>query len=314
MRTIGSLLRAGSAFLLVALAGCAGAPRPAGRPLERALDQAIRQGSWQDLRIDTECETPDGFLSATVYSSGVGVWNRERQLRLSPQELVALLREFQAARFPRLQETYGTGEELDADVELTCSVRLEMDGASRRVVQLSRGERSRELERLAERILEMAEEAGRSGPGAPSLTAGLAAVARGELAPELLTIHVLRRSEAPGAANGWRFRLEDKRVTLERDGEPQPRTFHLEDAEVAVLAGRLAAERPEELPVNLWAPDYTDLQIGVLNHAQSIQARRFAGMTAATHGEQQQRFDRVWELLDSLRQQLTAVTAEAGPT
>ena len=313
MRTIGSLLRAGCAFLLVALAGCAGTPGPAVGPLERALDEALRRGSWQDLRIDTECETPEGFRAATVYSSGVGVWNRKRQLRLSQQEVVALLREFQAVRFPRLQETYGTGEEMDADVELTCSVRLELDGAARRVVQLSRGERSRELERLAEHILEVAEEAGRAGPGAPSLTAGLDAIARGELAPELLTIHVLRRGEASGAAGGWRFRLEDNRVSLERDREA-PQSFRLEPAEVAALAGRLAAERPEDLPANLWAPDYTDLQIGVLDHARSIQARQFAGMTPATHGEQQQRFDRLWALLDGLRQRLTAGTAEAGKT
>ena len=306
MSTNGRLLRSGSALLLVALAGCAGTPRPADRPLEQALDQAVGRGSWQDLRIDTECETPEGFRAATVYSSGVGVWNRERQLRLSHEELVALLREFQAARFPRLQETYGTGEEMDADVELKCSVRLELDGAARRVVQLSRGERSEALEHLAERILEAAEEAGRSGPGAPSLTAGLDAIARGELAPELLAIHVLRRGEAPGSGGGWRFRLEDNRVTLESDGEAQPQTFRLEPAEVASFAGRLAAERPEDLPANLWATDYTDLQIAVLDHARSIQARQFAGMTPATHGEQQQRFDRLWELLDGLRQRLTA--------
>ena len=308
MSTIGRLLRSGSALLLVALAGCAGVPPPAASPLERALDQAVGRGSWQDLRIDTECETAEGFRAATVYSSGVGVWNRERQLRLSRQEVVSLLREFQAARFPRLQETYGTGEELDADVELKCSVRLELDGSARRVVQLSRGERSEALEHLAERILEVAEEAGRSGPGAPSLAAGLDAIARGELAPELLTLHVLRRGETAGAAPGWRFRLEDNRVTLERDGEAPPQTFRLEPAEVAALAGRLAATRPEDLPANLWAPDYTDLQIAVLDHARSIQARQFAGMTPATHGEQQQRFDRLWELLDGLRQRLAAGT------
>jgi hypothetical protein len=160
----------------------------------------------------------------------------------------------------------------------------------------------------------VAEEAGRAGPSAPSLTAGLAAIAHGELAPELLTIHVLRRSEASGPATGWRFRLEDDRVTLELGAESRPRTFRLEAAEVAALAGRLAAASPEDLPGNLWAPDYTDLQIGVLNHVQSIQARQFAGMTAATQGERQQRFDRLWEVLDGLRQRLTAGAAEADET
>jgi hypothetical protein len=307
------------ALLALALAGCAQAPRPAtgagaeatraGRALERALDEALARQAWNDLRIDTECRTPDGFRSATVYSSGVGTWNGERQFTLPRQEMLSLLKEFQAARFARMPETYGTGEELDADVELTCSVRLELEGTARQVVQLSRGEQSRELERLAERILEAAEAAGRSEPGAASLTAGLAAIARGELAPELLTLHVLRRSEAPGSATGWRLGLEGSKVSLERDPAPageKPRTFRLPPAEVAELARQLAAARPEELPVNLWAPEYTDLEIRVLNYKRPLQARQFAGMTPSTHGELQQRFDRLWEILEGLRRRLLA--------
>src|SRR5687767_6119984 len=109
-------------LLVLALAGCAQAPRPsapgAEAPrtvgaaaeaggLERALAQALERRSWSDLRIDTECRTEAGFRSARVFTSGVGIWNRERQLTLSREQVLALLQDFQAAGFPKMEETYG---------------------------------------------------------------------------------------------------------------------------------------------------------------------------------------------------------------
>ncbi|HEX9945741.1 MAG TPA: hypothetical protein VGG03_27350, partial [Thermoanaerobaculia bacterium] len=122
-----------------------------------------------------------------------------------------------------------------------------------------------------------------------------------------LTLQAVRQPEPPGSAEGWTLSLSGFKVTLERDPVPEgegPRTFRLQSAEVAELAGQLAAARLEELPVNLWAPEYTDLEIRVLNHRRSLQARQFAGMTPATHGESQQRFDRLWETVDALHRRL----------
>lgn len=314
--------------LALVLDNCAQAPRPAAPGaevpqtagattgaggLERALAQALERRSWSDLRIDTECRTEAGFRSARVFNSGVGIWNRERQLTLSREQVLALLQDFQAAGFPRMEETYGgsagkpgkAGQ--SAALELICRVRLELDGAARQAVQLSKGPTSPELMALAGRVLMVAEEAARSGPGADSITQGLERIARGELAPEMLSLHVLRQSEAPGAAEGWQLDLEGSRATVRRNPAPEgeePRTVRLTPAEIAELAGRLAAARWDELPVNLWAPEYTDLQIEVLKGRRSLQARQFAGMTPATHGEAQQRFDRAWEAVEALRRRL----------
>jgi hypothetical protein len=56
------------------------------------------------------------------------------------------------------------------------------------------------------------------------------------------------------------------------------------------------------LPPNLYAKQYTDVRIQVLDQVQQIQARQFAGMTPQTHGEKQLAFDRVLDELAALRQ------------
>jgi hypothetical protein len=304
-------------------AACSTAPRPAtnaqpsaaeeageaadAKTLEQILRETLARRIWSDLRLDADCKIPAGYRYATLFTSGVGVWNRERQFKLSREEVLGLLRDLAVSDFPRLRERYGEGEERDAEVELTCRVRLELNGVAKEVQQLSRGEQSAALKRLAERILGVAEAAGRSGKGAPSLTAGLDGIARGELAPELLSLQVVRQPETAGDAEGWTLNLSGLRATIERDPAPEgetPLSIELQPSEVAELAGRLAAARLEELPANLWAPEYTDLSVVVLNHRRGLQARRFAGMTPETHGERQQRFDRLWEVLEALRDRL----------
>src|SRR5215218_227066 len=268
------------ALLALVLGSCAQAPRPApsagtqaaetgnepaaSGDLERALTQALARRSWNDLRIDTECFTEAGYRFATVFGSGAGIWNRERQLNLTRDGILSLLKDFEASGFPRMRETYGEAAEKDAALELVCRVRLELDGVGRQSVQLSKGKTAPELLGLAHRILAAAEAAGRSGPEASSLAEGLQGIAGGKLAPELLTLHVVRQSEEPGSREGWQLDLEGSRATLQRNPAPEgeaPRTFRLEPAEIAGLAGRLAAAGWEEMPANLWAPEYTDLQV-----------------------------------------------------
>jgi hypothetical protein len=317
-RSLSMLLPA--ALLAFAMEGCAGAPRPSAdagpaartvaaeeaQALERALSQALKHQTWSDLRLDTECRTEDGLRSATVFGSGVGIWNRERQLVLPRERVLALLRELEAAGFPRMRETYGDAGD---EIELICRVRLDLDGATKQVHQLTTGPQSPVLMRLARGILETAEEAGRAGPQAASLTEGLGMIARGELAPELLMVHVLRQSEAAGSAAGWQLALEGGKAVLQPTPAPDgqgARTAHLAAADIAEIAGQLAAARLEEMPANLWAPEYTDFEVRVLNNRRSLQARQFAGMTPETHGEAQRRFDRLWEELEALNRKLSS--------
>jgi hypothetical protein len=269
--------------------------------LVQALDAALASESWEDLRIDAECKTEHGLSAATLFSSGAGMWDRRRQLQLSHRELVALLDQVRAAGFATMRETYG---EAEREVELLCRVRVEIDDAVKQVQQLANGPRSEPLLRLAGVILAVAETGSRGGGEASSLTDGLEKIAHGDLAPELLAVHVVRETEG---GESWSLDLEGGRLRVQPLHAPERapvREARLEPSAVAEIAGRLAQLHPEELPANLWAHDYTDVEIRVLAHRRSLQARQFAGMTAATHGALQERFDRLWATLDELRRSL----------
>ncbi|HEX7185596.1 MAG TPA: hypothetical protein VF756_27475 [Thermoanaerobaculia bacterium] len=292
----------------------AGAAEPAGS-LAQALDRAA-QGDWQDLRIDAECRTDDGLRSATVLGSGVAIWNRQRQITLGRERIAALLESFRRNGFAGLRESYGgkgdpaPGAPPALAVELICRVRLALDGQVKEVHQLSEGRQSPELRRLAGEILAAVEEAGDEGVGAASLTEGLEKIARGELAPEVLSLQILRQSEEPGLQErGWLLRIDAGRAEI----QPYPSA---EDGKVLVLplsrgdltglARELAEARLEDMPANLYAPEYTDFAVEVLNRERSLQARRFADVTPQTHGEKQIRFDRLFEAIDELRRKIVA--------
>jgi hypothetical protein len=76
----------------------------------------------------------------------------------------------------------------------------------------------------------------------------------------------------------------------------------LDDRELSGLARLLREGGMADLPINLYAEEYTDLVVKVLDREQRVQARRFAGMTRTTHGLAQGRFDRILEALGERRQ------------
>jgi hypothetical protein len=316
-------------------AGSAAAPAAAPDPVTAALRQALASGRWEEMRIDAECRRPDGsYPAVTVFGSGVGLWQRERQFELTGSQVRELLVAFWNAGFAALGETQGGTAPAPATAPppatgaspapvvagaaaptLTCSVALQLGGVAKRVNQLATGRQSAELARLAGALLDACEAPGRAGATAASLTDGLRKVAAGELAPEVLRVDVQRTGEGPDAT-GWLLALEGGVVTgrgfQATAGYGEPRQRRLSEDEVAALA-RLLIDNAEGLPFNLYADQYTDLTIEVLNHKASIQARRFAGMTPETHGPRQQSFDRVIEVLTALQRQVAAEGRAAAP-
>lgn len=315
-----------AAFLLAALAACVPADRPAAlvtpgaragataaaNPLAQALDRALARRSWHDLRIDTECRTDSGFTAATVYGSGVVIWDRHRQAVLPSDRVLALLAAFRRHGFDSLADRYGGRDDPAppeaaglAALELACRVGLRLDGAEKQVFQLAGGRQEIALRRLAEEILAAVAEVGARGEGAASLAEGLAKIADGHLAGETLVLQILEESERPEEAEeGLLLRLEAGTATAERqtpDGGPgETWVLELSAAEVSELARRLADEGLAALPGNLFATRYLDLAVEVLERKLTLQARPFAGMARETHGEAQQRFERVVELLRGL--------------
>jgi hypothetical protein len=211
-----------------------------------------------------------------------------------------------------MRETYGEEEEEDWGLQMVCRVSLALDGAKKQSFQLSEGERSARLRKLAEKILAAGAELGPSGVAAGSLEDGLDKIARGELAPEALTLQLHRQPEDPKAAEGgWILRIEDGNAQLSLSSSAQtawtePRRVRLPRERVTDLVRRLAAVRPGELPVNLYSSWYEDLEIRVLNRKATLQARRFANLTPETHGEDQKRYEQLIAALEELKGSLFA--------
>ena len=84
------------------------------------------------------------------------------------------------------------------------------------------------------------------------------------------------------------------------EGYGDERVVALDRPEVEAMARRMSEIGVQELPVNLWAEDYTDLRIEILNQREAIQARRFAGMTRSTNGDDQVAFDEIVRILEGV--------------
>jgi hypothetical protein len=311
--------------LLLVLTACSGAPRPdtaaspgadpaaedpAADPLARALDSALAGGSWEELRIESECQDEDFRLQAVkLFGTDVGIWNGERQFAVPRERLLGALEALRRAGFASMPESYGGRDDADTGLELICRVRVALDGVEKQSYQLSKGRQSAELRELAEQLLAIGEDLGPSGVAAGSLEEGLGMVARGELAPEALTLQLQRQAEdLRSPEGGWILRVEGgwARLSLQspETGWTEPRRTRLSPEDAAGLARTLLEAHPEDLPVNLYSSWYQDLEIRVLNHRKSLQARRFANLTPETHGGKQERFDRLVAALEDLEKRL----------
>lgn len=327
------MVRSATLLLLLPLTACSGAPAPettarpgsdaepavqapAGDALTRALDAALTRRSWQDLRIDSECQDDAGHLRATrLYGTGVGIWNNERQFTLSQERLLGVLDTVRRAGFGTMRESYGGKDDPEParpqewGLELICRVRVVLDGVDKQSYQLSEGRQSAELKALAEQILAVGAELGPPGVAAASLDEGLDKIARGELAPEILTLQLQRQAEDPRSSEqGWILRVEEGRAQISfhtpETGWTDPRRVRLSRDETAGLARQIAAARPGDLPVNLYSTRYEDLEIRVLNRKTTLQARRFANLTPETHGEKQKRFEQLVAALETLQERV----------
>lgn len=291
------------------------------RAVERALDSALASGaSRDDLRVFSECFLGDALYQVEVFGNGVGVWDGKRQFELSEAEVTDLLEGLRSARFAAMRELYGEAEveipipqdagpaagELSA-TRVVCLVSLRIGEVEKQSIQISKPPRSEELAALAESIFALCREAGTSGATAESLDDGLDKIARGVLAPEVLRVLLHRKPDSPAVASGepaFLLRIDGGRGSVQTfsvpDGYGDPLPLDLDRSDLVGLAALLAENRPGGFPANLYAGHYTDLVVEVLDLKSDVQARPFTGMTPTTHGETQERFDRVYRRLEEL--------------
>ena len=317
----------GAAQVTAAAGDDSGKHDVAAEALRQDLRDAIADRSqWDSLHLSVRCLGDDGMRAAEVYGNGVGIWDFRRQFTLRPEEVSSLIEILAKADFASYADVYGgkprdprTQEKKGAAccaLQVICSVELSLAGGTKQAVQVRKGELSAELRQLADDLLDTCEKPGRVGITAVDLADGLEKVAGGVLAPETFRVLLHRKPESGAEAGdlGFLLRVSGGLVTS-RGYDAAGRLLDsvnlmLDPTDVEALARELAEAGLAELPLNLFAPDYRDLSVGVLDHEASVQARRFAGMTPTTHAEHQAGFERIYDALYRLH---VRVLSEGGP-
>lgn len=290
-------------------------------PEVAALRDALRDATedrsqWESFHLSVGCQGEYGMRSAEVFGNGVGIWDFRRQFTLNQAEISSLLETLNEADFAGLADVSGGRKKPDPrqqsekpeavrSLQVICRVELSLSGLTKQAVQLAKGEQSAELRELADALLEICEGPGGAGTAAGDLTEGLEKLSTGDLAPETFQVLLLRRPEKGASepvGDGFLLRLSGSRAisslaSAPAAGPQDSVSLTLAAAEVADLAGELTRLHLAEMPLNLFAQDYTDLSVEVLDHKKSVQARQFAGMTPVTHGDRQNDFDQIVDLL-----------------
>ena len=263
-----------------------------------ALEHAIQRGSGLDsVRIRVDWMRERRMTSAAIFGSGVGIWDGRVQFHLSREELLSALEAVRKARFGGMPARLGEeAEPLSIRGKMTVTIGQSTKG----VVQLESGPQSEDLSALAETLLALSQRRAREGVSAESLSDALAKVAAGRLAPEVLELVLVRRKENmkdSEGEDGSMLRVEGREarawVFRRGSGYGASHRLRLTDKDTLQLAALLRASDPADLPPNLYAAQYTDLRVEILQWSRDIQARRSLGVTPRTHGARQEAFDRM---------------------
>jgi hypothetical protein len=249
-----------------------------------------------DLRLQAERHTQGQSGRVVVYGNGIGIWNDRMQFQVDAERLKLLLAAVDSARFREMPSAFGSGKKW-----LVRRVSLRSGGTFKEVVQILEGEQSAELKTLTDRFFEILEPLAQGGLTAENLADGLKKLASGTLAPETLRVIVHYKPGPRSVEPGFVFRVEDGIATRQAyKDEAYGDTLTLPDPRVRELAEALTAAELETLPANLYAREYSEISVQVLNRRKNVLARPFAGMKHETHGGKQDSFDRLFDRLRAL--------------
>ena len=249
------------------------------------------------LRLLVERTTAQGDETAVIYGDGVAFWRDRLQFRVPPEGVARLVETLEAAKFQEMPDHFGDGKKwLRGRISLTTA------SGAKQVVQLVNGEQSNAFAKLGDQLFAIIKPLASSGVSVASLSEGLRKLASGELAPQSLSLTFLLKP--PGPTVGFLLQIQDGRAVSQayRNGGFEPaQELRLAPGSLREWAATLGSGDLETLPGNLYATEYTELVVKVLDRSKSILARQFSGMTPTTKGEPQARFDRLMAALTALR-------------
>ena len=287
---------------------------PAADPLDAALEKRVAgKASLDDVEIDASWLLESGpNRSVRIWGSGLGIWEKTVQFRLSREQVVSVLKMLLDAKAGMIPQPGAKppAPVAKAPIQLRGELTVVAGDVRFHRQQVTKGEQSEALAALVTRIIEFSEKAAADGIRASNLQDGLAKVADGTLAPQTFSAAVRRQATASTEPGGESFllRMEGRRVTdrLMPKGQlpPPARELTLSDADFRKLVLRIREDNPESLARNTYAPVYTDVTVAVLGHDKNVPARAYLDVTAETHGEKQKAFDRMYALFRELHERV----------
>jgi hypothetical protein len=288
-------------------------------PLDTALQKRVAgKASLDDVEIEASWQLEKGNRSVHIWGSGLGIWEKRVQFRLSRAQVLEVLKILLDAKVGTIPQPgiKAAAPASKSPIQLRGELIVVAGDVRMHRQQLTRGEQSEALSRLVTRILEFSEKASADGIRASNLQDGLGKVADGTLAPQTFTAAVRRQTTASQPeGDSYHLRMEGRRVTdrmMPRGQKPPaPLGLTLSDAEFRKLVLEIQKNDPASLARTTYAPTYTDVTVAVLDYDRNVPARPYLDVTPETHGEKQKAFDRMYALFRELHER---VQKEGVPT
>lgn len=293
------------AILLAAGVGSAWAAGEPPSPLRIRADEVLA-GSRPlgEVRLEAVWTRP-GKHHLVVWGSGVGLWNREKQFKLSNKEVRSLLELLVTGGYFELPDKpappWGTpaGRQPQAPQVLR-AIGVKIGDLSKLVSQNNRVPKLESFDKLVGELFARCERAAAAGVAAKDLEDGLEKIASGTLAVEVLAISVSEPPLPAGAssppADGLIVKLEEGelvRIVQPSEGELTETRWRPGRDEIRQVAALVREAGFSKIPGNLYRPRYVDVQVVLLNHRKNVQARPFAGMDPAARQAEQAALERI---------------------
>jgi hypothetical protein len=233
--------------------------------------------------LEVYCAGDHGIRALTVFQGGVGIWDGERQLELPPELRREQLRALLHAGFAEFDALYGgksKPEKAEAPLRVSCRIALQIGELQQRSAQAVDGEQHAPLLELADALLDLAEPLVPAGLSAENLDHALSLLAEERLAPEVLSLRLLRLPMGGSGKPGQIIRIKGGEGSRQSYAPGLALGSPLQVSLMPETVARIARAAHESgfatWPINLPGEGITELQISVLGHDRTVTARAYS--------------------------------------